>query len=197
MSHPAIPAGSAIAIGGGMGAGKSSVLEVFEQAGFVVIQADEVGHEVLGPDREAGQAVMRRWPSVVRNGQVSRSKLAKIVFSDPGALRELESMTHPAIRSRIDDLVGAARAPVAVEIPVLGMFSDTAWHRIAVVASEDVRVARAVARGGDPDDVRARIESQPSDAEWVAWADTVIDNGGSWESTRHALESFVGMEDDR
>lgn len=192
MSRPVIAAGAAIAIGGGIGAGKSSVLEVFERAGYVVIEADLVGHEILEPHHRVGRSVMDRWPSTVVDGRVSRPKLARIVFNDPRALAELESITHPAIRCEIERLVSQAGAPVALEVPILGMFADTNWHRMAVVAPEEVRIARAVARGGDPDDVRARVASQPSDAEWMEWADTVIDNGGSWESTRRALAAFVG-----
>jgi dephospho-CoA kinase len=196
MSHPANPAGSAIVVGGGIGAGKSSVLEVFGQAGFVLIQADAVGHEILSPDHEAGRAVAHRWPSVVVDGQVSRPKLAAIVFSDPEALRELEEITHPAIRSEIVRRVQAANAPVAIEIPILGMFGDSAWHRIAIVAPADIRLARAAARGGNPDDIKARMAAQPSEEVWAVWADTIVDNGGSWDETRHALEPFVGLEAD-
>jgi dephospho-CoA kinase len=196
MSQPANPAGSVIVIGGGIGAGKSSVLEVFERVGFLVIQADVVGHEILSPDHEAGRAVAHRWPSVVVDSQISRPKLAAIVFSDPDALRELEAITHPAIRSEIVRRIQAANAPVAIEIPILGMFDDSVWHRIAIVAPEDIRVARAAARGGDPDDINARMASQPSQEDWAVWADTIVDNGGSWEATRHALEPFVGLEAD-
>jgi dephospho-CoA kinase len=196
MSEPANPAGSVIVIGGGIGAGKSSVLEVFEHAGFLVVQADTVGHEILASDHVAGRAVAHRWPSVVVDGQVSRPKLAAIVFSNPDDLSELEAITHPAIRSEIVRRVQASEAPVAVEIPVLGMFTDTSWHRIAVVAPKDVRVARAATREGNPDDIRARMASQPSEDDWAEWADTIIDNGGSWEATRHALGPFVGAEVD-
>ena len=195
MSHPAIPAGGVV-IGGGIGAGKSSVLEIFERAGFLVIEADAVGHIVIGSDHDAGRAVMERWPSVVVDGEVSRPALARIVFSDSVALEDLEAITHPAIRSEIRHMASEAQTPVAVEVPIIGMFAEVELHRIAVVASEHIRVARAVMRGGDPDDVKARIANQPSQDDWIAWADTVIDNGGSWEATRRALEPFVGREGD-
>lgn len=192
MWNPPSPFEDNVAIGGGIGAGKSSVLEVFEGAGFVVIQADVVGHDVLAPGHAAGETVMRRWPSAVVDGAVSRPRLADIVFADAEALEELEAITHPAIRAEIMHLVETASSAAAVEVPVLGMFGDTDWHRIAVVAPEEVRLVRAVRRGGDADDIRARMTSQPSEAEWVAWADTVIDNGGSWEATVRSLEPFVG-----
>ena len=192
MSHPDIPVASIVVIGGGIGAGKSSVLEVFEQDGFLVIEADRVGHEILASNHDAGRRVMHRWPCVVVDGEVARSKLAQIVFSDRDALRELEAITHPAIEREITRRVKEATGAVAIEIPILGMFSHAQWHRIAVVAPEEVRVARVVVRGGEPNDVRARITNQPSTAEWTVWADTVIDNGGSWEQTAHALEAFIG-----
>jgi dephospho-CoA kinase len=194
MSHLAAPAGSVIVIGGGIGAGKSSVLEIFERAGFLAIKADSIGHEVLATDRDSGRTVMRRWPSVVVDGSVSRPKLAAIVFADPDELSELEGITHPAIRSEILRLVEASAAPVALEVPILGIFDAPDWYRLAILAPADVRLARAVARGGDPDDIEARIASQPSDEQWEQWADAVVDNGGSWEATRHALEPFVGVE---
>ena len=195
MSHPAIPAGGVV-IGGGIGAGKSSVLDVFERAGLFVVEADSVGHVVLGANHDAGRAVMDRWPSVIVDGEVSRPALARIVFADAVALEELEAITHPAIRAEIHRMASEAQSPVAVEVPIIGMFAEAEWHRIAVVAPEHIRVARAVMRGGDRADVKARIASQPSRDDWIAWADTVIDNGGSWETTRHALESFVGQDED-
>ena len=192
MSQPPSHSRVSVAIGGGIGAGKSSVLEVFEGADFVVIQADAVGHDVLAADHAAGKAVMRRWPSVIVDGAISRPRLAQIVFTDVDALAELEAITHPAIRDEILRLVDGALGAAAVEIPVLGMFATTDWHRIAVIAPEEVRIARAVGRGGGVDDIMARMANQPAEADWVAWADTVIDNGGSWDATLRSLEPFVG-----
>jgi dephospho-CoA kinase len=197
MSYPAAPARSVIVIGGGIGAGKSSVLEIFGRAGFLVIGADAVGHEVLSADQDSGKAVMRRWPSAVVDGSVSRSTLAAIVFADPDELRELEGITHPAIRAEIVRRVEVSNAHVALEVPVLGMFDEPEWYRLAILAPEDVRLARAVARGDNPDDIRARMAIQPSDEEWEEWADTVVDNSSSWEATGHALEPFVVMEVER
>lgn len=194
MSHADVRAESVIAVGGGIGAGKSSVLEVFRRAGFVVIEADKVGHEVLASSEDAGRTVMRRWPSVVVDGEVSRSLLAGIVFEDRTALGELESITHPAIEREIRRRIEEATGRVAIEIPVLTMFADDDWHRIAVVAPEDVRIARAVARGAEPGDVRARLASQPSESAWREWADTVIDNDRSWERTERALDPFVAPD---
>lgn len=183
---------SPVLLGGGIGAGKTSVGERFGEAGYLVIVADELGHDVLAEGRPAVVEVAQRWPSAVSGGVVDRHALARIVFSDPEALRELEAITHPRIADAIDRRIEAAGStPVVVEIPVLGVVSGVDAVRIAVVADDEVRVARAVARGGDRDDVLARMRSQIDQAEWRAWADVVIDNSGAWAETERLVDAVI------
>ena len=86
---------------GGIGAGKSSVGELLRARGALVIDADEIGHQVLEPGGEAFDRVAETWPSVVVDGVIDRRKLADIVFGDPVELRRLEEFTHGAIREKI------------------------------------------------------------------------------------------------
>jgi dephospho-CoA kinase len=65
------------------------------------------------------------------------------------------------------------------------------WTRVAVVAPVEVRVERAVARGDGRDDVRARIRHQPTDNEWIAWADHVVDNGMDRDATEAVVARIV------
>lgn len=180
-----------IIVGGGIGAGKSTVLEQLSEAGFFVIEADKIGHDVLVLDSDVGRSVAERWPSVVSEGQLSRPEIARIVFSDDAELAFLESVTHPAIRQAIEALVAdLGDTPVAVELPVMGLLGE-GWTRVAVVAPNDVRLARAVGRGADPDDVRARMAAQPSDDEWIEWADHVVDNAGDPTETARAVTDLA------
>lgn len=184
--------GARIIVGGGIGAGKSTVLDALADSGFFVIEADRVGHQVLDISTDSGRAVADRWPETVVDGALSRPRIAAIVFSDPSELEALEAITHPAIRSAIDKVVSdlGDRQSIALEVPLIGLMKD-GWTRVAVVAPVDVRVARAVARGGSEEDIRARMEHQPTDEEWVEWADHVIDNGGTMDETARIIAQVV------
>lgn len=175
-------------LGGGIGAGKSRVLAEFARHGFVVVEADAVSREILTSEHPAGRAAIARWPETVVDGEIDRSALAKIVFTDATALADLEALTHPAIRQGINDRVAKALdadgvSGVVVEIPLLRVLAATPWRKIAVLAPESVRIERAVARGNDRADVVKRIANQEPDEAWAEWADVVIDNGGPWEDT--------------
>jgi len=107
-------------------------------------------------------------------------------------LGELEAIVHPRIAERIAERMASATSPgVVVEVPVTSAVDDRDATRVAVVASRDTRFARAVARGGDPDDVERRIEAQDTDAVWRRWADHVIENDGNWAETERAVEELI------
>jgi len=172
-----------VLLGGGIGAGKTRISELFAEAGFLVISSDEVGRQVLAPGSDAVVAVESIWPDVVVGGVVDRSALAAHVFEDPSDLSRLERITHPGIEAAIRTQVEVEHGPVVIEVPIISMLSDTPFIRIAVVADEDVRLERAIARGGIEADVRNRMARQSTDDQWRAWARFVIENSGSWETT--------------
>ncbi len=162
---------------GGIGAGKSTVGELLRTRGAFVIDADQVGHDVLEPGGEAFESVSATWPSVVVEGRIDRRKLAEIVFGDGAELRKLEDLTHPAIRQRIHRLVDATDADlVVVQVPLLVDFMGNGWVRVVVDAPVDVRLARLARRGSG--EAKRRMAVQPAPAEWRAFADVVIDNSG-------------------
>lgn len=179
-----------ILLSGGIGAGKTAAAELLAARGIPVIHADTIGHAVLEPEGEAFHAVSAWWPEVVVDDRIDREKLAAIVFRDPQALTQLESMTHPAIAARILNLVEQERdAPiVVVELPLLLPLLGEGWTRVVVDAPVAVRRQRLRERGMTEDDVAARMAAQPTQEEWRAAADHVIDNDGS----REELDAEVG-----
>ena len=161
-------------ITGGIGSGKSEVRRLLAERGIHTIDADAVGHTVLAG--EGLSSVAQRWPDVVLEGQIDRKALARIVFSDPAELRALESITHPLIFGRIEaDLKGFSGVAV-VEMPLLG--TSMGWPVIVVDSEDETRVSRALQRGMEEADVRRRMASQPTRAEWLAAADLVVPNHG-------------------
>jgi dephospho-CoA kinase len=169
-----------LVISGGIGSGKSTVASRLRALGAHVIEADLVGHEVLEPGGAAYESVTERWPSVVIGGVIDRGALAEIVFADVGQLRELEALTHPAIAAEIRRRVaGVETGVIAVELPVGSDLVGTGWVRVIVEAPVAVRLARSVARGQGEEDVRNRMDTQPSREEWRSGADYVIANDGT------------------
>jgi dephospho-CoA kinase len=192
-----------VGLTGILGAGKSTVGRVLSGLGAVVIDADQVEREVLGPgtvgEREvlahfagAGQAVARP------DGSLDRGGLAKVVFSDPELRKALEAISHPLIEEAVSARVArvAAELPTAVvviELPLLDADRRLRYRLDFVVlvdAPEELAVGRAVRqRGMSEQDVRARLAAQPSQAERRAVADRVLTNTGS----REELEAAVGQ----
>ncbi len=180
-----------VLLGGGIGAGKSAIADLFVEAGFLLIEADSVGAEVLRPHSDASCAVAKIWPEIVKAGVVDRKALAGIVFSNRKDLRKLEAITHPAIAAEIERRVAATAGDVIVEVPLTHLNPSGDWTRVAVVADEKIRIARAIERGGEPADVLRRVSSQVTEIEWTRWADFVIDNNHAWSSTEVAVHSVI------
>jgi dephospho-CoA kinase len=151
---------------------------LLEAHGVLTIDADRVGREALEPTGEAFDEVAARWPQVVRKGEIDRGALAEIVFNDPAELRALESVTHPHIFGVIRSRVKRTGASVVVEMPLLGRGLGPGWERAVVDARDDSRLKRAIGRGMDEVDARARMKAQPTRSEWLATADVVIPNHG-------------------
>lgn len=176
---------------GGLASGKSLVRSFLEEAGVETIDSDAIGHEVLEPSGPAHAEVARSWPQVIVDGRVDRSALAGIVFADPAELSRLEMITHPHIFTLIQERAAAVDGIVVVEMPVLGVLPGEGWRRIVVDARDEVRLQRAVARGMDEADARARISRQPSRAEWLAAADLVIPNHGDEVELRETVTGVL------
>ena len=191
-----------IGILGGVASGKSLVADQFRHLGAKVLDADQVGHEVLR-EPEVIQAARERWGEAViaEDGQINRSEVAKIVFAPPPAgtveLAFLEQLTHPRIGARLERLFEQMRyngnaGVVILDAPVM---LKSGWNRFCdhilfIEAPRKLRIQRARERGWSDADFAARESAQESLEAKRAAADHVIDNSGSVDSTRQQVESF-------
>ncbi len=169
----------AVALTGSIATGKSTVARMFEEDGFVIIDADSIAHEVL----ESQQEVIARMfgDEVVRHGTVDRKALGKVVFADPLKRKALEQLLHPLIydvieaRAKEED---AKQKPYIVDIPLF--FEGGRYpikHTLVVYAAPKQQLERAMMRDGlDEEAVLERIASQIDIAEKRFLADYVIDN---------------------
>ena len=195
---------------GGIGAGKSTVANLFAEAGAHVIDVDQLGRLVIEPDGRAYASVIELFGEGIlvddapQPAPIDRAKLASIVFADPADLAKLESVSHPAINAELDARLDTAAADghtwVVLDMAVLvesslgkNLPSGRGYDRVVVVeAPEDERVRRLVeTRGMDPGDAAARIASQTDDATRRAVADIVVANDGDLDALKAAVAAVV------
>jgi dephospho-CoA kinase len=192
-----------VGLTGGIGSGKSVLASMLRGSGYPVVDADVVARRCVEPGSAALAAIAARFGAdiVLPDGSLDRAGLARIVFSDADARRDLEAITHPCIRAGIEAELAALRsisdppALVFVEHPLL---VETGGHDrvdsvVVVEAPVEMRIARLVAgRAMREDEARSRIAAQVDDAERRAVADHVLVNDGDLEAlsaqARHLLE---------
>jgi dephospho-CoA kinase len=182
-----------IGLTGGIGSGKSTAAARFASLGAVVIDADQLAREVVALGTPGLATVIRRFGTGIlrADGSLDRPKLGQLVFENPDALAELNSIVHPLVAERSAELMAAAGpdAVVVYDVPLL-VENDLAAGFDAVVVVEAplaARLARLASRGLSEEEARARIARQASDEQRRAVATVVLDNSGD----RAALERAV------
>ncbi len=178
-----------IGITGGSGCGKTTALLELEQCGALILDCDAIYHELLESDGEMIAELQGRFPEAVHDGKVNRRTLAAIVFSDTGALSELNRITHRhvslAIRARLRDWVmqgGTLAAFDAIELIGSGL-GGQCKAVIGILAREEVRAERIMARDGiSRDAALMRIHAQKPDSYFVENCDYVLQNNGDLQT---------------
>ena len=185
-----------VGLTGGIASGKSRVAEFFDALGVPVIDSDVIAREVVAPGSPGLAAIRERFGEqvIAADGSLDRRALRAIVFADPGSRRDLEAITHPAIRARMQALNAAAHGPYVINaIPLLAEGGGRRdLDRVLVVdCPEPLQIARVMTRDRvDEAGARAVIAAQASRAARLAIADDVILNDGdpaTLEATVRAL----------
>jgi dephospho-CoA kinase len=187
-----------IGLTGGIAAGKSEALAAFERLGAATISSDAVVHELLDSEPLLSRLTGRWGDEVAPGGRVDRTRIGEIVFADPEQLKWLEAQIHPLVGERIGSWLAALGddVPVAVvEVPLLfeGEMAPVFDTTVAVVTSDDVRRARAEARGHAL--VGEREARQLPQAEKAARAEHVIENDGTLEDLEQRLSALIAKLD--
>ncbi|MEM9305354.1 MAG: dephospho-CoA kinase, partial [Pseudomonadota bacterium] len=164
--------------------------------GVPVVDADLVAREVVRPGEPALAEIAARFGASVLtpDGHLDRARLRGLVFSDPGARRELEAILHPRIRARMFAAALASAAPyclLAIPLLVEGGL-DEQLDRVLVVdlSVEEQRRRLALRDGSTQREIDGVLAAQATREDRLAAADDVIDNGGHPEALQPQIEAL-------
>ena len=178
-----------IGLTGNIATGKSVVRKMLEHVGAFGIDADALSHRAIQVGAPGYQAVIDAFGKflVEEDGQIDRSRLGQVVFSDPQALALLESIIHPLVRKAVDVLISKSSSRVVVieaikllESPLRDV-CDVIWVTTSDEGQQMLRLQQN--RDLTPEQAKQRMAAQSAQEEKVSYADTVILNNASIEST--------------
>ena len=160
-----------IGIMGGVGSGKSTVLNYLENNYEAnIIEADKVAKEVMLPGNDVYNEIVKTFPEVIVDNKIDSKKLAEIVFNDKEQLEKLNSITHPgAVKEIISRIKSSKKRIIVVESAILlgsgvEQYCDELWF---VFCNRDTRIKRLMqTRGYSKEKCISVIESQPADEEY-------------------------------
>lgn len=210
-----------VGLTGGLASGKSTVASLFARRGVHILNADQIGRELMQPGLPVYDAILTHFhgcpdapPLTLADGQLDRSALAVYVLS-AGKLDELSRIIHPPVvaeQERRTQQIFAADPDAIVMVESAVIFeADRAKtapgfrHRfdklILVTAPQNVRLVRYTTRGSKvfsaeelaalQEDGRKRIAMQMTDQEKAPLCDFIIDNSGSLEHLESEVETIL------
>jgi dephospho-CoA kinase len=191
-----------VALTGSVGAGKSTVAAIWQEAGIPVLSADEVAREVVRVGTPGLDAVVEAFGSRILDGTgaLDRDAVRKIVFDDREARERLESIVHPLIRLRRDEWVEARRGEgarlVVAEVPLLFEVGLSGDFDVSVMIAADREVCLdrlSAARGLSREEGMKIWSVQMEPAEKEAMADYVVHNNGTLGELRDRALSLLDL----
>ncbi len=174
-----------IGIVGGIGSGKSTVASQFAKLGCAVIDADALAREAMEKEAIAAEIIKIFGPQIAdESGKIDRSRLAKTAFSDAEKLKKLNSIIHPLVLTRMEQLLGQYQGDQHVRAIVLDvpLLVEVGWHErcdrlVFVDADEKLRAQRAKNKGLlEENEIKMREKFQICLDKKKTLADNVIDN---------------------
>lgn len=188
-----------VGITGGMGTGKSTVLQIIADKGFPTISADKIVHLLLKKGQDVYNEVVELFGERIldEHGEIARPKLAAIIFADDSSRLKLEAIIHPRILQRIKEEIEAVGAltnvprAIFIEVPLL---FEVGWEKHfdmiwVIAAAENIQNERLVAsKRFTPAEINERLNKQMPLALKKQKADVVIENDGNLQDLILAVE---------
>ena len=183
-----------IAVTGGIGSGKSTVMKIIAGKGYPIFSCDEI-YSQLTSDRDFLNILRHSFGDILNSdGTLDRKKLSEIVFNNPAKLAELDKITHPAIYKEMFRMADEAGGICFCEVPLLfesgaeSLFDGV----IIVMRNEEQRIKSVTARDKLPEqDVKKRISNQfdYNSADFAMYY--VIHNNGDLSELEWQTEEII------
>lgn len=193
-----------IGITGGVGCGKSTVMDFLEATyDALILKADSVGHLLMEPGQVCYRQMVEHFGTVIlkEDGSIDRAKVAGIVFSDPEELQIQNRIMHPAIRAYILEEMKKAekdgRAYCFVEAALLledhyDDFCDEVWY---IYTDSSIRRSRLKeSRGYTDEKIDEIMAKQMTEEEFKSRTAFTVDNSGSPEQTKEQIRERMRTE---
>jgi dephospho-CoA kinase len=186
-----------IGLTGGIGSGKSTAAQYLQSLGATVIDLDKVGHEILKKNNGVFSKILSIFGNSIlaADGEIDRTKLGKMVFGNPEALKRLNDITHPAIDKRVDDIMQESkrRGIKVVVLEAAAMLeAGRSWQvdEIWVVAAPEAAVIERIKNRPDYTEeiARTRIKSQMTNEQRKVKSDVYILNNGTAEELKSKVK---------
>lgn len=189
-----------IGLMGGVGSGKSTVLNYLEKRyNAFIIQSDHVAKEIMKQGEKAYKDIAETFPDVIVDEKIDTGRLAKIVFSDNNKLKKLNAITHPAVIQKITEMISDCLSDVIVVESALMIGSgleqlcDELWF---VYCEKEERIQRLMNnRGYTREKAESIMKNQLQDFEYNKYADEYIDNSYSTEKTIEQIDLILRNQD--
>ena len=183
-----------IGITGGTGCGKTTLLNLIREQGGLVLDCDQIYHELLISDKEMLASIDARFPGVVEDGTLNRKKLGAIVFADEAALLDLNRITHAAVKLEV--LRRLEARPALAAIDAIGLFegglAELCDVTVTVTAPVEDRVQRLMQRDGISEEyARSRIAAQHDESWFRERCSYVLENNGTLDAFATKCLAFL------
>lgn len=166
-----------IGLTGGIASGKTVATAALKNAGYTVIDADEVSRALFAAGTDGEKSIMLAFPQAAENGKLNRAALRKIIAKDDTARQRLNALTHPAIVEYIKNTIATATPPIVLSVPLLfeSGLSSLCDTTVCVYCPLTLRIQRLTARDGiTVDDAQNIIAAQMPDDKRRAMADYTV-----------------------
>lgn len=185
-----------IGLTGGIASGKSTVSQMFKEAGIVVVDADVIARKVVEPGEEAYEQIVQSFGKdiLLPDETIDRQKLGSVVFFNEEKRLLLNSIVHPAVRKHMlkekEEHLNNGEETVILDIPLLfeSKLTELVDRTLLVYVDYETQLARLMNRNNlSKGESEARIQSQMPLKDKIQLADAVIDNNGTIEATKDQL----------
>jgi dephospho-CoA kinase len=172
-----------VGLTGGIGAGKSTVANMFAQLGALTIDADQLARQAIEKGSPGFDEVVSTFGNeILSDGEIDRQRLGTIVFKDAAKRKQLEAIVHPRVQEALANKIkGLSPGDILIyEIPLLAETGSAKKFDYVITVESDIenRLDRLFERGLEEDEAQRRIDAQASQSEREAVADYVIVNDG-------------------